>query len=390
MPLDLGTTAEQIDRMAVHIAGRRTGREEVISRLVAALRSLDPARYEPWREEIARSENRATVRFLESPSETFPPPQLPTELTVGAVDGSQIGVDRHLAARCFLINIGRCVLTYGSEPSADLGSQPTLHSGDEQISIRDEVTGRTERVEGPVLAALRHVRELEEAARLTERDDRDHPTVLLMDGPLTVAGLSGRIFPEFVLRTLVTEGFAGAMDRLRRAGGNRDLVVAGYTSFPSHDEVARALISAPGWGREAGLARRAPHGVMDLEIFERHLPAGHRSAMLESTGHPLAPYQGGHGAVSFYMNAGTEIARVELPTWAVEDTRSVDLVHAVLIDQCRRGDGYPTVLVEAHEQAVVTARDRRAFVDLLESALADQGVPARRSEKGLSKPVRRL
>ena len=155
---------------------------------------------------------------------------MPTDLTVGAVDGSQIGIDRHLAARCFLINIGRCVLTYGSEPSADLGSEPTLHSADEEIAIRDEVSGRSERVEGPVLAALRHVRELEAAARLGERGDRDHPTVLVMDGPLTVAGLSGRIFPEFVLRTLVTEGFAGAMERLRRAADGRDLVVAGYTS----------------------------------------------------------------------------------------------------------------------------------------------------------------
>ena len=33
MPLDLETTASQIDRMAVHIAGRRTGRNEVIGRL---------------------------------------------------------------------------------------------------------------------------------------------------------------------------------------------------------------------------------------------------------------------------------------------------------------------------------------------------------------------
>ncbi len=390
MPLDLGVAAAQIDRMAVDIAGRRTGREEAIGRLVAVLRPFDTARYERWRDQIARCENRSTVRFLESPSRTFPPPKLPSDLTVGAVDGSQIGTDRHLAARCFLINIGRCVLTYGSEPRSDLGSEPTLHSGDEEIAIRDEVTGRTERVEGPILAALRHVRELEEAARLAERNDRDHPTVLILDGPLTVAGLSGRIFPEFVLRRLVTDGFAGAMDRLRRAGVDRDLVVAGYTSFPSHDEVARALSSGPGWEVGSGLARRASHGVTDLEIFERHLPSGHRSALFESTGHPLAAYQGGHGSATFYMNAGTEIARVEMPTWAAEDIRSVDLVHAVLIDQCRRGDGYPTVLVEAHEQAVVTARDRRAFADLLESALADRGVLVRTSEKGLSKAVRRL
>ena len=55
MPLDLGTTAAQIDRMAVHIADRRTGRE---------LESFEPARYERWRTGVAQTEDRATVRFL--------------------------------------------------------------------------------------------------------------------------------------------------------------------------------------------------------------------------------------------------------------------------------------------------------------------------------------
>ena len=64
MPLDLGTTAAQIDRMAVHIADRRTGREQAIGRLLAELESFEPARYERWRTGVAQTEDRATVRFL--------------------------------------------------------------------------------------------------------------------------------------------------------------------------------------------------------------------------------------------------------------------------------------------------------------------------------------
>ncbi|MDE2836314.1 MAG: hypothetical protein OXL97_02235, partial [Chloroflexota bacterium] len=36
----------------------------------------------------------------------YPPPPLPPDYVVVAVDGSHVDVDRHAAARCFLINIG--------------------------------------------------------------------------------------------------------------------------------------------------------------------------------------------------------------------------------------------------------------------------------------------
>ena len=39
----------------------------------------------------------------------------------------------------------------------------------------------------------------------------------------------------------------------------------------------------------------------------------------------------------------------------------LDLVHGVVYDQCRRGRGYPSVLQEAHEQAVINAGERRAI-----------------------------
>ncbi len=386
MPLDLETTASQIDRMATTIAGRSDGREAAIRVALAMLDALDPDDYEERRAAFSKSENRATVRFLERPASTYASGPVPADLTVAAIDGSHIGIDRHLAARCFLINIGVCALTYGASPGAVLKATPRLYASDDELVIRDEISDRSERIDWAILGAVRHVEELRAAADVLENLGDDRPRVVLVDGPLTVAGLAGRVFPDFVLRTLISEGFAGAMERFRLASGGHNLAVAGYTSLPGHDEVVRALALAV----PDDDAIQPTDAVSDRDVFERLLPPGHRSALFASTGHPLESHQLGHTTANFYLNTGVEIGRAEFPAWMADDPATVDLLHAVLLDQCRRGGGYPTVLIEAHEQAVVNGRDRRTFVTLVESALSDRGTPVGTSEKNISKTIRRL
>src|SRR3972149_4113512 len=48
----------------------------------------------------------------------MPPP--PKDFTIIATDGSHIDVDRHRQTRCYLINIGRVTLNYGTNPGAVL------------------------------------------------------------------------------------------------------------------------------------------------------------------------------------------------------------------------------------------------------------------------------
>jgi hypothetical protein len=64
-----------------------------------------------------------------------------------------------------------------------------------------------------------------------------------------------------------------------------------------------------------------------------------------------------------YVHAGAEIARVEFPAWV--DPPGLERLAACVADQIRKGMGYPVALAEAHEQAVVKASDRRAFLDLV-------------------------
>ena len=55
------------------------------------------------------------------------------------------------------------------------------------------------------------------------------------------------------------------------------------------------------------------------------------------------------------------------------------------MEQCRKGQGYPVVISEAHEQAVVSGRDRRLFKQMVAETLERQGLTAYTSQKELSK-----
>jgi hypothetical protein len=125
---------------------------------------------------------------------------------------------------------------------------------------------------------------------------------------------------------------------------------------------------------------------VDADLFGETLAPGQRSAcFLERN----TAYERFHQrAVFFYLNAaGAEIGRVELPEWAGEDDGVVSFVHAVIVDQIAKGQGYPVALKEAHEQAIVRTPDRLAFIELLERELVRRGRPVRHSLKDRSKQV---
>ena len=99
---------------------------------------------------------------------------------------------------------------------------------------------------------------------------------------------------------------------------------------------------------------------------------------------------GDHAVHFFYMNAGEEIARVEIPAWVADSPELLSLVHAGIVDQCRKGHGYPVAISEAHEQAVVTAGDREEFRVMVETALGTQRLPVYTSLKDRSKRLKWL
>ena len=97
---------------------------------------------------------------------------------------------------------------------------------------------------------------------------------------------------------------------------------------------------------------------------------------------------GEHQVYFFYIRAGDEVARVEVPRWVALDEGLLGLTHSLVLDQCRRGHDYPVALSEAHEQAVVTAADKDGFWQLVEASLVEEHLLAVTSAKSRSKRTR--
>jgi hypothetical protein len=125
----------------------------------------------------------------------------------------------------------------------------------------------------------------------------------------------------------------------------------------------------------------------DRELFGSLLSTGERSELFINRSKVIEQY-GEHRIHFFYVKSDEEIARVEIPQWVASNQALLELTHGLVLDQCRRGQGYPVALSEAHEQAVVTSADKATFWQLVESILADGHLPSLISAKSRSKQTR--
>ncbi|TET40705.1 MAG: DNA double-strand break repair nuclease NurA [Dehalococcoidia bacterium] len=393
MPLDLAQVLAQIKGLAARLKEGEKEREE---HLELALKMLSSAEIEPLNRKIVASKTTWLVAGLvHGLDQHYDAPPCPKEFTVLASDGSHIDVDRHSSLRCYLINIGSALLHYGENPDAFLYSEPALFFGDDLV-IGDG-SGREELIEGALLGVKRSVEECLMLSRLAQDLPSARPTLALIDGSLILWGLQA--FPEFVREALLDNGFLKALDSLKALGGN--LALASYISFSRSTDVVNALRVAlcpndpadcdrycsgerPAGGRECD----AVAGIQDRGLFERLLGYGQRSPLFISGSRFVQKHYREHDIHFFYLKLDEEVARVEIPRWVAEREELIDLVHALVLDQCRRGHGYPVALMEAHEKAVVTTADRERFWELVELSLAEDRLNIRTSGKRMSKRLR--
>ena len=404
MALDLEATARQMLRLRADLLAQGEGLQERLREAVERLASLDPAEVN---EKARRAEGRIAylpAGLVEPPGLHRPASPVPGPYSALAVDGSHIDVDRHLPVRCYLLNLGTCLLVYGEGADARLESLPFLACREEDLFLRDPSTGSEVPVEGPVLGLRRTVAEVAHLARRAgEWPPPDRPLLALLDGSLILWALAGgaeNAYPAFLRRALLQEGLLPALDALQALAERLPLALCAYISAPRSTEVVNALRLAlcphepPGcrpWApRENG---RCPclvaEGLTDRALFSALLGEGERSALFFTRSSVVREY-GAHSVFFFYLNTGLEVARVEVPEWTARDPDALDRAHTLVLDQVRRGRGYPLALQEAHEQAVLTQADRATFRAMVLDLLEGAGRPALTSQKDRSKRTRWL
>ena len=292
--------------------------------------------------------------------------------TLIAADGSQAIADRHSPVQFCVINVGAICMkpNSGETPAVEVESE--LFYGD-----AIEENGLT--TDGGV--ALR--RDLAERSVIeTLSKDLSESVVSFTDGTLEIFRAKDIDSPS-VYRS-VLDKYVSVLSRLQERG----VVSAGYIDKPSSSLVVKLLeltqITIP---EEMEKLRNAPplKYVTDRWLFGYNnklfqlLPPGHRSACFKIQSNSEKTYKGVLELHFFYLNVGTDghpwPVRVEIPKWVVDDKEKLNLLHAVLVEQCKMmgNKPYPYLLNRAHEIAVVKNEEKHQIEQLLSMELRKQG-----------------
>jgi hypothetical protein len=394
MALDLSKIISQVAAMVARLRADNRQRQQRLEHALEVLNQRDDI--ERLRDKINASRTTWLVAGLvDGLGKHYPVSPVPADFTVIASDGSHIDVDRHRSTRCYLINIGSVTLHYGTSPGAVLNSLPRLYAGDEDLVITAPgQRGREQPIEGALLGIKRSVDECRHLVELATALPADRPTLALLDGSLILWNLEA--YAEFVAEELLDKGLLICFEEMRKLSQQRKLALASYISYPRSTDVVNALRVAV-CPMEAVDSDRCPEcetrecdslaGVRDRELFASLLESGERSPLFISSSKIQQRY-GVHQVYFFYLNVDDEIARVEIPKWVADDSNLLSLTHTLVLDQCRRGHGYPVALSEAHEKAVVTGADVENFWRLVESSLVEEHLPVTGSAKNRSKRTR--
>ncbi|PSQ96151.1 MAG: hypothetical protein BRD55_07760 [Bacteroidetes bacterium SW_9_63_38] len=387
--LDLSQLRAQLDDFQDYEADLRDRRVEQRERAQAVLRACA----EDWRgvrTAVQEAEPRRLVADLrEPPTVTVAAPERPTPITVVATDGSQIYPDRHVDPMFFLLNVSRVAFQYGTREDPTLDTEPRLRFEDDlSVHIDDLIGGMTTEV----VSALRDEMELEQLLRVA-RDAavEGRPLVALADGTLIrwmIRGMNN----EAVEERLIAQ-YTECLQVFR----NEERPLASYVSMPATTEVVNLLrfivgeldVSPPEGGAVEPSAPKL-EGLLDRHVFADLLAPGERSAVFGSSSHIQHSYPSGTEVCYFYLKVpapvGTgEIGRVEVPQWVAADDALLDRIHATVLRECEKGDGYPLALSEAHERAVIRAPERESFFRLMERRLQQAGLSPTNSRKRRSK-----
>lgn len=352
-------------RLRYDASGRASERYE--SQIRTAARSGD------LRERVdaalaSKPDARCALPLEEAPDCVYPLPPLPeVQIRLLACDGSQISPSRHDEISFALINTA--VVEY------------IVHSGQTpRIITRTKLLPFDNLPNENLLGVQRDAAEKRFLAETAAAVSKDIPTFALCDGPLELFTDTPDMKGQDQLK-------AEYLEALVQLAAER-VPAAGYIDRPRSDLVLRMLDLLN--DRES---RDENSGANDSTLFSRLLGPGERSAIFGMNSRLNHDLREPLRLCFFYMNIGRPghpyICRVELPAWTCEGAVP-DLLHAVLIEQCRilGGHPYPFILHRAHESAVVTYAEKEEVKGMLLREMTVNGLSVpEKSNKQIAKDL---
>lgn len=316
----------------------------------------------------ADSNTRCALPINEPLASSHPAPAPASDVTLIAADGSQINPDRHAAIQFCVVNVGAIQMKLNSGETPEIFTETELLYGDDLLPKGFPLSDG--------LVALQ--RDLKERAKLDELSKGMKGSVVTFtDGPIELWGAKGEDATSY---EAYVQKYLGVLSRLQTRG----VITAGYVDKPSADLVIRLLEIATAMPDDMEKLREFHplRGVSDRWLFGEHkkplLPPGHRSAVFAIQSTSEKKYTGVLSLHFFYLNVGTQghpwPVRVEIPKWVADDKSKLDLLHGVLVEQCRMMGSrpYPYLLHRAHETAVVKNEEKQQIEQMLAMELRNQ------------------
>ena len=308
---------------------------------------------------------RCATPVKEALNAHFPLPSLTDQVTLIAVDGSQIFADRHAEVEYSLVNTGAIWMRTGT-------------AGAPVTSTRSQLI-YAEQLEGMSDERLSLQRDLVERTRLLElAAEAEPPVITLTDGPLeiwTTTLEEGRVAGEFRKSLEIYLEVLRQLYKLKAT-------TAGYVDKPGADLVVRLLEVAQATESDLPEMRtfRPFKGVTDIALYGNLLLPGERSAIFGIQSRSAKPYHGELALHFFYLNVGRPgqpyLARVEIPAWVAGDESMLNNLHAVLVKQCAMigARPYPYLLHRAHETALVSLEEKEQVTQMIVHELRKRGL----------------
>ncbi len=307
-------------------------------------------------------------------------PSAPYKHSVFATDGSQISPSHHEIAYCYLINVGRVMLHYGQSLHPLLDSLPEVFYQEKDLYVAKQWGIRLEEWMG-------YKRTVSEAQMLADMacqwvlppgNHQDMPNLAMVDGSLIYWFLDGL---PLEARAQILPPILAAWEKLRAT----KIPLMGYVSASRSTEGINFLrlqtcpYDHPNCVVHCGeLKDKYPcqtvSPLRDATLWSHYLQPGQRSPLYRSNLRILELYEESQKVYFCYVNVGSEIARVEVPQWLVEDSQLFNQSLSIMLAQVHKGYGYPVALAESHNQAVVRGSDRARFFALLEQQLVRAGL----------------
>jgi hypothetical protein len=310
------------------------------------------------------------------------PSQKPTEYQISAVDGSQAGPYKVAGwpMDFFLINIGSLVLTYGKSASCFHHSYP-------QLIVREN----TDLALTDAIALNRKLAEYSEAIKLIDLHHQEL-ALTLVDGSLIWWSLD--LEKNENSREKSLETVLSFFDKAK----SKKIIPIGYISGSQSMDLLnclKAIYCSQKYPEtkvkciDCGdvlcqvLASLRDDYLLELYANNANLST-FISPLFESKAKIIKEY-GEHRILFFYLYCQGECARIEFPAYHFNHLL---WIQQCISDQLQKGHGYPVILSDVHQLAVVSENEKRELRNLIQQSLHEEGLILFERNKDLSKGMK--